>query len=103
MTPLHHLGELLRQSLAAIPLSVVRVMIVAMLSAVLLWVLVLPRAETTPAPSSVRHTEKTFDRARPSNEEFRRSTGLEDDQVFRRLPAVEKNRVRPNQGDHAQQ
>ena len=57
MTPLHHLGELLRQSLAAIPLSVVRVIIVATLSAVLVWVLVLPRAETTPDQSSVRLTE----------------------------------------------
>ncbi len=54
MTPLHDFGDWLRQLLAAIPLSLVRVLFVGSLVAVLMWVLTLPRSETTPAGGSKR-------------------------------------------------
>lgn len=47
MTPLHHLGEYLRQALEAIPLPFARMLFLALLGGVLLWVLLLPRSETS--------------------------------------------------------
>lgn len=48
MTPLHHIGEALRQALLHVPLGFVRAFFVAMLVALALWVACLPRAQTTP-------------------------------------------------------
>ena len=48
MTILHHIGDAVRQSLAAIPPGVVRGLFVALPVALLLWVWTLPRSETTP-------------------------------------------------------
>ena len=48
MTPLHHIGQLLREWLAAIPLPMVRVLFVGTLMALMFWVLMLPRSVTTP-------------------------------------------------------
>lgn len=49
MTPLHHLGEFLRDLLLRVPLDGVRVLFVAVLAGLLLWVLWLPREQTCPA------------------------------------------------------
>lgn len=50
-TPLHQIGAGIRDVLLLIPLPMVRVIFLALLAAVLLWVLSLPRSETT-APDS---------------------------------------------------
>lgn len=47
MTILHQIGDLLRDALSAIPLGLVRVLFVALPAAVLIWVLTLPRSETS--------------------------------------------------------
>ena len=53
MTPLHLVGEWLREALAMVPLTAVRALFVAVPLVVLVWVLALPRAATTdPATSS---------------------------------------------------
>jgi hypothetical protein len=57
MTPLHHIGEFLRQSLQAIPLAAVRVLFVASLVALLVWVLRLPPRATTPPGGARRWDE----------------------------------------------
>ncbi len=46
-TPLHFIGDALRHALLVIPLPVVRVLFLALLAGVLVWVLTLPRSETT--------------------------------------------------------
>ena len=51
MTPLHYLGEFLRDLLGAIPLAFVRLLFLAVPVVVLIWVLRLPRRETSPAES----------------------------------------------------
>lgn len=48
MTPLHHVGDWLRTVLLAIPLPAVRGLFVILLAVILIWVLRLPREETTP-------------------------------------------------------
>jgi hypothetical protein len=48
MTPLHFVGDWLRSALALIPMGVVRVFFVAVPVLLILWVLRLPRAATTP-------------------------------------------------------
>lgn len=48
MTPLHALGNALRDLLSQIPLSAVRVIFVLLLVVLLIWVLSLPRSETRP-------------------------------------------------------
>jgi hypothetical protein len=53
MTPLHYLGEWIRQGLMLIPLSWVRLLILASLVALLIWVLRLPQSETS-SPGSRR-------------------------------------------------
>lgn len=58
MTPLHHFGLWLRETLMQIPLSFVRAMFVAVLAAVLIWVWKLPRAETEPTDHVPRWDEK---------------------------------------------
>ena len=47
MTPLHHIGNLLRELLLQIPLPVVRALFIALPAAVLIWVLTLPKEATT--------------------------------------------------------
>ena len=48
MTPLHALGNTLRDLLSRIPLSAVRVIFVLVPLVLLIWVLSLPRNETRP-------------------------------------------------------
>ena len=57
MTLLHSFGEALRQLLQVIPLSWVRLLFVGTLVVVLLWVVRLPRSETTPAEGATRWDE----------------------------------------------
>jgi hypothetical protein len=47
MTALHSIGQFIRDALQAIPLGVVRVAIVIGLSLLLLWIVRLPKSETT--------------------------------------------------------
>lgn len=47
MTILHQIGDLLRDALSSIPLGLVRILFVALPVAVLIWVLTLPRSETS--------------------------------------------------------
>lgn len=47
MTPLHHFGELLRNSLLAVPLPLVRAAFLALPVGLCLWVLSLPRSAVT--------------------------------------------------------
>jgi hypothetical protein len=57
VTPLHQFGEFLRQSLLTIPLPLVRVLFVASLVALLVWVLRLPPSATTPPGGARRWDE----------------------------------------------
>ncbi|MEQ9408931.1 MAG: hypothetical protein RIK87_14435 [Fuerstiella sp.] len=57
MTPLHQLGEFLRESLDVVPLAAVRVLFVGTLVGLLIWVLRLPRSATTPADGPQRWDE----------------------------------------------
>jgi hypothetical protein len=49
---LHYVGQWLRDALLLIPLGVVRAMFVALPALLILWVISLPRASTTPGPDS---------------------------------------------------
>ncbi|MCA9075606.1 MAG: hypothetical protein KDA93_11280 [Planctomycetaceae bacterium] len=53
-TPLHQIGASIRDLLVLVPLPMVRVIFLALLAAVLLWVLSLPRSETTGPTSEGR-------------------------------------------------
>ncbi len=54
MSPLHQFGLLLRQALAAVPLSAVRLLFVAVPLLILVWVLTLPDDRTCrPGDSSL--------------------------------------------------
>lgn len=57
MTPLHQLGEMLRQVLLSVPLWAVRVLFVATLAGLLVWVIRLPRSMTTPPSGAKRWDE----------------------------------------------
>jgi hypothetical protein len=57
VTPLHHIGEFFRNLTLAIPLGVVRLLFVGLLVALLIWVLRLPKSETTPPGGSDKPTE----------------------------------------------
>jgi hypothetical protein len=57
VTPLHQFGELVRRSLQAIPLPTVRILFVASLVALLIWVLRLPRSATCPEGGAKRWDE----------------------------------------------
>ncbi len=59
MTPLHQFGDLLRESLQAVPLVAVRMLFVASLIALLIWVLRLPRSATTP-PDGVNRWDENL-------------------------------------------
>ena len=47
MTPLHRLGDLLRDAILMVPLPAVRLLFVALPVAVLVWLLRLPKSATT--------------------------------------------------------
>ena len=47
MTPLHYIGDALREFFLMIPLPVAHVLFLALSAALLVWVLRLPREETT--------------------------------------------------------
>ena len=57
MTPLHEFGLWLRNLVLQVPLSAVRVLFVASLVALLIWVLRLPVALTTPEGGAKRWDE----------------------------------------------
>ena len=57
MTPLHQFGEFVRQSLLIVPLELVRILFVASLVGLLIWVLKLPKAATTPTGGAKRWNE----------------------------------------------
>ena len=57
MTPLHHIGEFCRNLLLQVPLPVVRGLFLLPLIALLIWVLRLPRAETTDPDRPLRLAE----------------------------------------------
>jgi hypothetical protein len=57
VTPLHDFGEFLRQALQAIPLLAVKILFVASLVALFVWVLRLPQAATTPPGGAKRWDE----------------------------------------------
>lgn len=57
MTPLHQFGEFVRQTLQLIPLALVRVLFVASLVLLLIWVMRLPRFATTPRAGAKRWDE----------------------------------------------
>lgn len=57
MTPLHQLGNSLREVLIAVPLSAIRVLFVASLVVLLIWVIRLPRSATTPPGGAKRWDE----------------------------------------------
>ena len=57
MTPLHMLGEFLRNLLLSIPLSAVRALFLVTLAALLIWVVTLPREATTPPGGAKRWDE----------------------------------------------
>jgi len=57
MTPLHYIGDWLRSTLMLIPMGAVRVLFVALPVLLILWVLRLPRASTTPPGTESRWFE----------------------------------------------
>lgn len=59
MTPLHELGDLLRNWMLAVPLWAVRVLFVGSLAVVLVWVWRLPKSATTP-PGGARHWDENL-------------------------------------------
>ena len=57
MTPLHAFGNFFRDLFSKVPLGAVRVVFVLLLVALLVWVLRLPRSETTPPDRESRWDE----------------------------------------------
>jgi hypothetical protein len=57
MTPLHVLGDFFRDLLLKVPLGAVRVVFVLVPLGLLIWVLCLPRSETTPEGRESRWDE----------------------------------------------
>lgn len=57
MTPLHHLGELLRNVMLAIPLPAVRALFLVTLFLLLIWVWLLPKSVTSPPGGARRWDE----------------------------------------------
>ncbi|HIF34231.1 MAG: hypothetical protein ABGX22_20540 [Pirellulaceae bacterium] len=57
MTPLHWIGESLREVLGRVPLGIVRLLFVGTLVALLIWVLFLPKERTTPPGGAKRWDE----------------------------------------------
>lgn len=48
MTPLHHIGNALREALLAVPLPAVRILFILVPLALLIWVLFLPASQVRP-------------------------------------------------------
>lgn len=57
MSPLHHVGEFLRELLLRVPLGLARGLFVATLLALLLWVWLLPSSQTRPPHRPPRPSE----------------------------------------------
>ena len=57
MTPLHEIGQLIRELLLSVPLSAVRLVFLASLLGLLCWVLRLPNSATTPPGGARRWDE----------------------------------------------
>ena len=57
MTPLHYIGNFVRDQLLLIPLPVVRALFLALPILLLIWVFRLPRQATTPPESTGRWDE----------------------------------------------
>lgn len=57
MTPLHDFGNFCREMFLKIPLPFVRWVFLAILIAIWIWVLLLPRSETTPPDRKSRWDE----------------------------------------------
>ncbi len=57
MTPLHEIGEMVRQWMLAVPMPVVRCLFVALPVIVLVWMLRLPKSETEPPGGAQRWDE----------------------------------------------
>ena len=57
MTPLHQLGDFLRQTLQGIPLQAARMLFVGSLIGLLVWVLRLPPSATKPPGGATRWDE----------------------------------------------
>jgi len=53
MSPLHQIGETIREALLRIPLGAVRGLFLLFLAGLLVWVLTLPRAQTRPPGSEM--------------------------------------------------
>ena len=54
MSPLHQIGEAIRELLLRIPLGTARGLFLLFLAGLLLWVLTLPRAQTIPPGGEAR-------------------------------------------------
>lgn len=54
MSPLHQIGETIREALLGIPLGAARGLFLVFLAGLLVWVLMLPRAQTIPPGSDGR-------------------------------------------------
>ncbi|WP_417850180.1 hypothetical protein [Thalassoglobus sp.] len=57
MSPLHYIGQTVREALQTIPMWGVRLLFVGTLVALLIWVLRLPESETTPEGGAKRWDE----------------------------------------------
>lgn len=57
MTPLHQVGQAIREALQAVPLWGVRLLFLVTLLTVLIWVLRLPQSEVTPPGGAKRWDE----------------------------------------------
>lgn len=57
MTPLHRIGDFIRDLLLRVPLPAARALFIALPLGLLVWVLTLPREETTPLATTVRRCE----------------------------------------------
>ncbi|MCF7764786.1 MAG: hypothetical protein K9N62_14035 [Verrucomicrobia bacterium] len=57
MSPLHHIGNFLREALLQVPLGVARALFVLLMLTLLIWVLTLPRAEVTAPDRPYRLSE----------------------------------------------
>lgn len=52
MTPLHSIGEAIRQALMTVPLGAARALFLLFLAALLVWVLLLPKEQTSRTSTS---------------------------------------------------
>lgn len=57
MTPLHVIGDFVREWMLTVPLPAVRGLFIALPAALLVWVLTLPREATTPPEGAGRWDE----------------------------------------------